>query len=355
MATGAVDLHRLTSLRALAAVAVFAFHIHLDTDWVVGEGAFRFGYTGVTFFFVLSGFVLTWSWRRGDTFGGFVLRRVARVYPSHLVTALLILLVPLPLYASDFPLPVVLSNLTLTQAWFGPAFVTSLNGVSWTLSCEAFFYVCTPVLLGQVFGRRRAVVVGTLSGWVALCAGARVALSLAGGSADLAYTNPLLRSGDYVLGVLLAFLVLSGWRPRIPQWVGPTLASATYAGLLLVGATTERLALSEVALTPVFGLIVLAASCGDLREQAAPVLGREWVMYAGKLSFAFYLVHEIAIRSLLRVVDVSPGSSVGLAATASSLVLSALAAAALHHGVERPAQRFIVRLGGTRLPVPSLR
>jgi peptidoglycan/LPS O-acetylase OafA/YrhL len=43
--------------------------------------------TGVSFFFVLSGFVLTWSARPDDIATGFWRRRIARIYPVHLVTA----------------------------------------------------------------------------------------------------------------------------------------------------------------------------------------------------------------------------------------------------------------------------
>jgi peptidoglycan/LPS O-acetylase OafA/YrhL len=74
------------------------------TDAVIG-----LGYTGVAFFFVLSGVVLAWSHKAGDTKKSFYWRRFARVWPLHaLMTALAVPLIllsggstpwePLPLY-----------------------------------------------------------------------------------------------------------------------------------------------------------------------------------------------------------------------------------------------------------------
>lgn len=63
-ATGTPRLDSLTSLRWWAALAVFFFHVRniVPLPGVVGELA-RYGNFGVAFFFILSGFVLTWSWR----------------------------------------------------------------------------------------------------------------------------------------------------------------------------------------------------------------------------------------------------------------------------------------------------
>ena len=78
----------LTSLRFVAALLVFANHIG---DAYAREGSalwqvLESGFVGVTFFFVLSGFVLTWTHSPADRPGQFFRRRIARIVPNYFVT-----------------------------------------------------------------------------------------------------------------------------------------------------------------------------------------------------------------------------------------------------------------------------
>ena len=103
-APGFSRLPSLTGLRWLAAFIVFGFHIgtlgvihrppsppggptnrggQLLRSW---EAVFGQGDIGVAFFFVLSGFVLTWVAKPTDTRTAFWRRRVAKIYPNHMVT-----------------------------------------------------------------------------------------------------------------------------------------------------------------------------------------------------------------------------------------------------------------------------
>ena len=179
-----MDLPRLTSLRAFAAFVVFLFHIRKNTDWAVGDSLYMHGYVGVGFFFILSGFVLTWATKPGTSATEFYWRRFARVYPSHFVMLVVALLLP-RLAAPVTPLGVA-ANVTLTQAWFYDWDVAfGLNAVSWSLSCEFFFYLCTPFLLRRVHAWRASRVAGVLGGWFVLMSVAAVVLGLAGNRADV--------------------------------------------------------------------------------------------------------------------------------------------------------------------------
>ena len=85
------ELGSLTALRFAAALLVFATHARriLPLDLPAAE----IGYVGVSFFFVLSGFVLTWSRRAGESAATFYRHRFARIWPATtLVTLLAILL-----------------------------------------------------------------------------------------------------------------------------------------------------------------------------------------------------------------------------------------------------------------------
>jgi hypothetical protein len=126
-------------LRAFAALAVFIFH--LDA-WQVAALPLKLsslGSSGVAFFFVLSGFVLAWGTDPRLPVKTFYRRRFARVYPLDLVTLVIASLVPV--VAVDRSWEAAVANAFMLQAWFRDyKIVYGMNGVSWSLSCEAFFY-----------------------------------------------------------------------------------------------------------------------------------------------------------------------------------------------------------------------
>ncbi|EJH3465427.1 acyltransferase, partial [Escherichia coli] len=88
-------LNSLTSLRAFAALGVFFSHMAViqnssNRDFASSFEYFKLGYSGVTFFFILSGFILTYSFtislRNGNgSFVDFLAHRVFRIYPVHLL------------------------------------------------------------------------------------------------------------------------------------------------------------------------------------------------------------------------------------------------------------------------------
>jgi peptidoglycan/LPS O-acetylase OafA/YrhL len=134
-------LPALTSLRFFAAAAIVAFHI-MPMHGIPRNLALA---NGVSFFFVLSGFILTYNYR--DLSGRlrqFYIARFARLWPVHVLTlCLAVLLIPF----KGGPFDLVL-NLLLVHAWVPVReTVFSFNGVSWSVSAEVFFYLAFPLLL----------------------------------------------------------------------------------------------------------------------------------------------------------------------------------------------------------------
>lgn len=332
-----VDLPRLTSLRAFAAFAVFLYHIRKDTAWSASDGPVMHGYVGVGFFFILSGFVLTWSTRPGTSAGQFYGRRFARVYPSHLVMMLVALVVPViafPVTAAG-----VVTNLTLTQAWFAPWEIAfGLNGVSWSLSCEFFFYLCTPWLLMASRTWRNRVAIGVFGGWFAVTSIASVALSFVG--CDIwAYVNPLLRSGEFGLGMLFALLASRRSLPRVPLAVGVGLVAVAWFA-------TQNRAIPQTVGDLIFDVpflaLVVAAASADLRGKAALILHSRFMVYAGRISFAYYLVHELVLFNGNLVWGQGPQTRpLQALLTVGVATLCFVVAMALHHGVEKPMQSWL--------------
>jgi peptidoglycan/LPS O-acetylase OafA/YrhL len=334
------DLPRLTSLRAFAALAVLGYHLMRHTDLLPHDSWFRYGFAGVGFFFILSGFVLTWSIRPHDGAADFWVRRFARVYPSHFVMLLVALVVPVVPGAITWLGAV--AGLLLVQSWFSDwDVVFGLNAVSWSLACEAFFYLCAPLVIRHLAAASRARAVLAAGCWVALTTAAAVGFGLHSPAADVyAYTNPLIRSGEFVLGVLLAVLVEKGWRPRLPL-VPCVTALLVVAGSLSVGPGRLRQSVVDILLDPFFALVILAAALADLGGRKG-VLQWRGLTYLGEVSFGFYLVHELVIVNLApHLPDVSRADHatslavIGLAALGSAM--------ALHHLVELPCQSGIRR------------
>jgi peptidoglycan/LPS O-acetylase OafA/YrhL len=340
------DLPRLTSLRAFAAGAVFLYHAARYTPWAPFREIALGGFAGVGFFFVLSGFVLTWSTGPSVTSRQFWRRRVARIYPSHVVMALVALLAPVVAYP---PTPTAAAaNLALVQAWFVDwAVIFGLNGVSWSLSCEAFFYLLTPFMLRALRPRPTALVVAVVGSWWAFASVILLAASRSGTSDITAYVNPATRSGEFALGCLLAILVQRGWRPRVP------LLAATALVVLLwpvvgVAALPQSAATALLALP--FAALVLAAALADLQGRPGRLRSRTLV-YLGQVSFAFYLVHELVLLNLTPRLGTAWSRPIGYVLLAVLGLVALAAAMALHHGVEKPMQ---VLIRGRRPSAPVL-
>ncbi|SCL55285.1 acyltransferase family protein [Micromonospora chersina] len=355
-ATRATRLPSLTGLRWIAALLVFAFHV--ATMRIVAEPgvkavldrAFALGLSGVEFFFVLSGFVLVWSYRDGEPRHTFLRRRLAKIYPNHLVTFVVALAVAF--WFADPVAPwAAIGNLLLVQAWIPvDGYFYSVNNVSWSLSCELAFYLCLPLVLPWL---RRARV-GVL--WAAVVAVPLLILAL--WPAQLLVPEesrwwftqifPVTRSVEFWMGAAAAELLRRG------RWRGPNLAAASllFVAVWVVAAQWIRAEFWAALLAVAYLLVITAAADADVRGRRTPWRARPMV-WLGEVSFAFYLVHVLVMTTVLRLTgDWGTGLRGwwGPLAVLGLLLLNLLLAAALHHGVEMPLMR---RLGPPRRARPA--
>lgn len=335
----------LTSLRFFAALLVVIYHCSRYFEPMGGLAPLAgFGYTGVSFFFILSGFVLAWSSRPDDTKQSFYLRRFARVWPLHALTT--IIAIPAAIAAGIavvWPgLPFVLS---LTQAWLPPGdFRYAFNGVSWSLSCEAFFYLLFPALL-QIIGRQRRLLLAcsvVLAGMV-LIAALGIAFIPERALGYVLYTMPAFRLGEFMVGICLAVAVQRGWTPRFTlrhALIGSVLAYAVLMGgtlLTLGGPSVLPYVVADLWMLPAFAAVIVSAAVGDIRGDGKPLWSPALVRL-GQWSFALYLVHELVIKISDRFIDPLPllPASVGsLLVLAVSVGLSGL----LFEFFERPVEK----------------
>ena len=357
-------LPSLTGMRFIAVFLVFGGH-------AMAEGLFRDGgiddalvgpslagsTTGVSFFFVLSGFILTWSAHGGEPARAFWRRRFFRLYPVNAVTWVISAVIGLAVGNVVLELMNIPSAFML-QALFPRPY--AINEPTWSLSVEVFFYLLFPVLLRRV----RRIRAERLWLWAVVVAGAIVVVTLAVGLLPsqpwtlslhmtwvqfwLVYSFPPVRALEFVLGMIMARVVQQG------RWIPLRLWQAT--GLVLVGylvkvfTVTSPYGIVLPTLVPL-ALLIPAAASADLDARSS-LMASSVFQWLGKISFAFFMVHYMVLhfgRLFLfgnRTFPVPDG--VGFLAVA--FLVAVLCAWLLYVGIEQP---FLRRYGRPLKPKAS--
>ena len=144
----------LTSLRFFFALFVFLSHLYFlkASEFYIDifENFFSEGFLGVSFFFILSGFILAYNYEdkileKRITKKEFYISRIARIYPMHFVTMLAALIISSLIGGSG---KYIAQNILLVQSFFpNEKIFFSLNAPSWSISNEMFFYLIFPFFL----------------------------------------------------------------------------------------------------------------------------------------------------------------------------------------------------------------
>ncbi|MDP4005668.1 acyltransferase [Methylobacterium sp. NEAU K] len=155
------------SLRLLFAVLVILSHApelvdgNRSREWLTQAfGTMSLGEIAVDGFFLVSGYLITASYRAKRSFSDYLMRRVVRIYPAFVVASLVCIAVVAPLGGGDVAaasLPETLLRLSLLLMPVVPGAFEGLpypllNGAMWTIPCEFGCYL----LLGLV-GTARAL------------------------------------------------------------------------------------------------------------------------------------------------------------------------------------------------------
>ncbi|HEX4814390.1 MAG TPA: acyltransferase [Nonomuraea sp.] len=362
-------------MRFIAAFSVFAFHaftspVFASPAWnmlpVPGEYAKVFwqgNWAGVSFFFILSGFVLTWSARGTDTAGAFWRRRIFKIYPNHLLTLAAALILFGGVMKIDLDAKTVALNGLLVQAFFPQQEIwASYNSVSWSLSHEAFFYLLFPFLLPVVMRIRPS----RLWLWAGVVVGAILVIPLvatllpAGQWQPFTQSEPLqfwfvskfppVRLLEFVFGMIMARVVLSGRRVPLGLWGAAALNVVAYAVAPLFPLTYPQVAVMVLPL----GLLIAAGAVADVRSRPT-WLGSRVMVWLGNISFAFYMSHLLVLLSSQFVLG--PGGwslPVGFAVIGLLFGVTVVVSWLMYALFEAPImRRFAVSRRRRREPVPS--
>lgn len=145
-------LDQLTFTRFLAAIAIVAYHFARETVLFTHESIdfiFKHAYLGVSYFFVLSGFVMVIAYQnRGKTsFFHYLKNRIARIVPLYLFALIACMLIDKTLGYDKLD---IIYTFTLFQSWI-PGKGLVINFTAWSLSVEFFFYAMFPFLTNWIY------------------------------------------------------------------------------------------------------------------------------------------------------------------------------------------------------------
>lgn len=343
----------------------------------------RTGYIAVTLFFVLSGFVLAYNYPLGRNWSRyelakFAIARFARIYPAYCLGLLLVL--PFVVYrVAKLFLPKLLGGEILTgllnglllQAWL-PQTALTWNYPGWSLSNEAFFYLCFPfvgVLIWRISRTASILLVGTLLWAISLAAPLWAVLTPVPGFGDVMATaitidpaaefwanlicySPILRLSEFCVGILLGrlYFLLQTSRPQL-SGRGYWLYLPGILGSGLVLSQADRIPLPLVhngLLLPLYAcLIVGFALEGGV---VARFLSTRVLVFLGNVSYSMYILHApVATVMLVLRKRLLPSWSFGLLWVLSYVLVVVVLSSLVFKNIEEPLNRILKKQLGRLL------
>jgi peptidoglycan/LPS O-acetylase OafA/YrhL len=309
------SLNALTGIRFLAAAYVVVYHTKLgpalaEHGHLAAGNFFMSGYLAVALFFMLSGFILAYTYAGqisgpGD-YRRFWEARFARIWPVYTVSLLLTSAVHLALPKPSY----MLATLFMLQAWnpFDHAMWGAWNYVCWTLSVEALFYVCFPWYQQWLETLTSRIQLVIIAGVLAL------AVFINSGVYILGYPShgvlseiplPLMRLPEFLTGVGLGNYYLqwvSRKRPRLKcAWLH-TPGVWTYPAVLVTIALLCRARGPATSLV----LIAFAALVFGLASEStliSRILATRLMIFGGGISYSIYLLQAPVKDMVLKISD----------------------------------------------------
>ncbi|TFV63564.1 UNVERIFIED_ORG: acyltransferase [Bacillus sp. AZ43] len=333
----------LDGLRALAIILVFTAHLRGDL-WPALHGA-----TGVTLFFVLSGYLITTLLLREEDrhgsvdFRSFYVRRTFRIYPMFLGTIALYCVLILGLGMDADRRSLWVENLPYI-VWFPEhlPYVRSTDAYppfsgAWSIGIEEKFYLVWPVLGFLLLARWKAARVPVLA---AVAAGS----SLTGFVPDLVFLAPYQH---LAFGAIAAVLLHRERSYAAVAVLGrPPVLAAVAAVVLVLQFATGTAVYIYGDLYGVHGAVIalLVAGLVTTRSPRVGWLSSRPMAFLAAISYTFYLVHGFFLNAVEMVVPEAWGRLGSLLCAALGFGLAVHGSWIVHRWYEEPMRRYGVAL-----------
>ncbi|MET4878796.1 acyltransferase [Morganella morganii] len=288
----------LSSIRFFAALFVLLSHLGFLSNTNISFFMINEGFIGVTLFFILSGFILSYSYQdrlsnKTISISEFYIARIARIYPLHIIT----LLISIHFFTINITgITIFLSNILLLQAFIPhPDYYFSLNAPSWSISVEMFFYLLFPLFIK--LNNRTLLLLSFTIIFVKII----IAIFSDELQHAMLYISPLLRLPDFLIGILI-YRLRKNYPLELPRHTTNILQFTSIIILFVFVFMSDKINIAhryDIYYIIPMGLIIFSLSFNS--GVIADILSYRTIVYLGEASFSLYMTHQLIIRYLVEI------------------------------------------------------
>ncbi|OXA77874.1 Peptidoglycan/LPS O-acetylase OafA/YrhL, contains acyltransferase and SGNH-hydrolase domains [Flavobacterium aquidurense] len=287
-------IEQLTFTRFIAALFIVIFHYGRDcflfnNDYV--SFIFRQANIGVSYFFILSGFVMIVAYHKNSKiiFAKYIKNRLARIYPVYLLAIFLVLFSKLfkDIKFADFFL-----NILMMQSWIHEKALT-INYPGWSLSVELFFYLSFPFLFNFIYKKNTLksiafwiILFWLLSQIVFYLIVNKVFITTRIYSVQDIYYNPLMHLNEFLIGNLAGLYFMSDLSEKRKNYSVHILFMLLVLVLILkfpLGLNYHN-GLLALIFVPLIVLISLST------DKLTYLFRKNFFVFLGEISFSIYIL-----------------------------------------------------------------